>query len=1161
MKKNIPYVMGIDGGVGSLAIALLELNEKGEACSILDGTARIFPAAESAAERRVQKSAMRQHRRKIQRLAEARTLLGEVFGLDENFHKRQEQKDSLGKTIYGNTDEIVLWRGKAASEKIDPLPLARVLYLLMHSRGIRLVRDSESGKMLQANRRMHESMEEFDTVGQFLAKQHRQGESIKSRPEVALKSGFVATRKDIRWEIEKILAEQGEHYPALKEKEEDILKLFAYEKPSKPPAKGKCCYLQHGDEERLRKFHPLAQDKRLFEELCNITVYDKNGKKRAETEGKLTREERERLFEFCRERQENKATQIEKIMRMTDDYDLQLPAFSRRQQKAVKGTEKEAAIKGNLFMCALKGTAFYALWQDSNDQEKEELAEILLEEDEMETAVDKLAPFFPDDFKREEVEDAWEAIKAFPRALTLVGRSATEKLLHAFREGATRLRGENSAESQAGLTHKEEWNGVLYDAPPNRLPYYGDAKALAEDCLGATQHPADPLELRFGRMPNRVVHRFLGELRKVVNLYIKEYGMPTMIHIELGRELSKGEKEREDIQKQNADRRKKNEAYDALTLKYGKTPSRKYRRKMLLFETQRACPYTGRSFAEEDMFNGKTDIDHILPKSATHDDSLSNLVLCHADVNQYKKNRSPYQAFGGGLPAFDRTYDQILTDVKNNRDAYPPAKRWRFREDAMERYEDQERWQRRFLSDNAYAAKRMRRYLLPLMGNDKRIVCLSGGLTSELSYQWGLRNIHKEKQEKQEEQEGKEPAKKVRDDHRHHLVDAITIACTTRSHIQRLQTHFGKREKYKLGEEEKPPQFQAPWQDFRGDVRTFVEDPRRITLRTARIKTDHKTQKTPPAGALHKETLYGLVAQLDSGECIYRLKKSLSDLIADKKKIEHALAFPPADRDAILEAFDQQQKDGKKRLYWGGDKITRVELEAQLEAATNKLTTLKEKIFTAWEQAPHEEDGKKLGEKQRLLRAAQSVYEERKGGRRVRLRRYTEFGRRSLVVIGKEGRGKAQRPQRLVWGRNNAWLDVWHDAELEWDWDVQSLLDSSLGKVMPWQNEDGSAKEGYRQLLRLQKQDTIEMESRFEVKNKPYGFRSLDGQKAHRVLARVQALSKGDVSFRLLESSRADDGDKIRRVSSLEALKQAKIELVYRNPLGKVLKRTKVPRN
>ena len=172
MNKNTPYIMGIDGGVGSLAVALLKLNEKNEACSIVDGTVRIFPAAASAAERRLQKSAMRQHKRKSKRLDEARELLAEVFGLKKDFHKRQEIKHSIGKTIYANSDQVVLWRGKAAAEKIEPLPLARVIYTLMHSRGIRLVRDSESGKMLQANKKMHENMLEGETFGQFLAKLH-----------------------------------------------------------------------------------------------------------------------------------------------------------------------------------------------------------------------------------------------------------------------------------------------------------------------------------------------------------------------------------------------------------------------------------------------------------------------------------------------------------------------------------------------------------------------------------------------------------------------------------------------------------------------------------------------------------------------------------------------------------------------------------------------------------------------------------------------------------------------------------------------------------------------------------------------------------------------------------------------------------------------------
>ena len=48
----------------------------------------------------------------------------------------------------------------------------------------------------------------------------------------------------------------------------------------------------------------------------------------------------------------------------------------------------------------------------------------------------------------------------------------------------------------------------------------------------------------FDEMYNPVVNRALSQSRKLINAVIEEYGMPTMIRVELARDLGRGREER-----------------------------------------------------------------------------------------------------------------------------------------------------------------------------------------------------------------------------------------------------------------------------------------------------------------------------------------------------------------------------------------------------------------------------------------------------------------------------------------------------------------------------------------------------------------------------------------------------------------------------------------
>ena len=265
---------------------------------------------------------------------------------------------------------------------------------------------------------------------------------------------------------------------------------------------------------------------------------------------------------------------------------------------------------------------------------------------------------------------------------------------------------------------------------------------------------------------NPVVHRVLTELRRVVNAVIKRYGKPEKIRIELARELKSTNKERERIVKQNREREKiRAEIAEKIALEAGiQKPSRNdILRVMLAMECNFQCPYSGKSFGMKDIFSGLLEVEHIIPYSRSFDDSFANKTLCIREYNQRKNNRTPYEAFGES-PEFE----QMLARVRHFKGAFAERKLELFEMPEVK----QEEFLSRNLNDTRYASKLAMQYLGSLYGGivDKegrqRIFATSGSCTALIRRIWGGNFLLGE-------------GEKVRDDHRHHAIDALTIALTT----------------------------------------------------------------------------------------------------------------------------------------------------------------------------------------------------------------------------------------------------------------------------------------------------------------------------------------------------------------------------------------------
>lgn len=288
------------------------------------------------------------------------------------------------------------------------------------------------------------------------------------------------------------------------------------------------------------------------------------------------------------------------------------------------------------------------------------------------------------------------------------------------------------------------------------------------DRLPRLDSPECRIELR-----NPVVHRVLTELRNVVNALIARYGKLDRIRIELARNLKNTNREREQDALRMREREKQRQTTaEKIAQEAGiENPSRKDVEKVLLAEEcDYHCPYTGKGFSMTELLHGMTiQVEHIIPFSRSFDDSFSNKTLCETSANGAKNNRTPFEAFSG------ERYQEILERVKHFKGPMAERKLELFK---LEKVDSQEFLERN-LNDTRYASKLAEKYLALLYGGEinpagKRVIfTTSGRCTAMLRRAWGGNYLLGE-------------GEKIRFDHRHHAIDALTIALTTPELVRRI---------------------------------------------------------------------------------------------------------------------------------------------------------------------------------------------------------------------------------------------------------------------------------------------------------------------------------------------------------------------------------------
>ena len=346
-------------------------------------------------------------------------------------------------------------------------------------------------------------------------------------------------------------------------------------------------------------------------------------------------------------------------------------------------------------------------------------------------------------------------------------------------------------------------------------------------------------------------------------------------------------------------------------------------------------PYTGRFIPLARLFTHDYQIEHIIPQSRYFDDSFSNKVICESAVNALKdrmlgmefikERHGQIVELGNGGKATILSIDEyeclVASNYKNNQ-----AK---MRKLLMDDIPDS--FIARQLNDSRYISKLVKTLMSNIVreeGEDqdisKNVITTNGTITDRLKKDWGVNDVwnritlprfrrlneltgtdsftttstngHEIPDMPLELQKG---FNKKRIDHRHHAMDAIVIACTTREHVNLLNNEAAmsknnanryqlshKLRRYEQVEVTKDgerktlsvaKEFLKPWPTFTTDVEaalrsiivSFKQNLRIINKTTNRyqhfengkkklvhqVKGDSWAVRKP----LHKETVFGEV--------------------------------------------------------------------------------------------------------------------------------------------------------------------------------------------------------------------------------------------------------------------------------------------------------------
>lgn len=876
------------------------------------------------------------------------------------------------------------WRCKALSEKLSPEQLIVVFQKINGQI------NNASGYLGDISDRSKELYFNHQTVGQYQMVQ------LDKNPNYSLKNQ-VFYRQDYLNEFEVIWETQAKYHKELTPELKKIIRdvVIFYQRPLKSQ-KGLISFCEFESrkievevdgKKKIKtigcrvcpKSSPLFQEFKIWQRLNDVEVsgmivpnqqQDLFGYSKDYTYGKrrLQQEEKELLFAELNYKEKLSKNEVLKILKKQKDVDINFKELdgNRTQAELFKAYQAIAERSGHDVGDLSKKSAKEMIDCISNIFGTIGInTEILLFNSDLEGK----------EFEQQPMFRLWHLLYSFEGDNSAIGNAKLiEKIQDMFgfeKEYAMVL---------ANVVFKEtgDYSSLSTKAIRKILPHLKDGNDYSVACEYAGYRHSkqsltkeeiqnkvlkDKLELLpRNSLRNPVVEKILNQMINVVNNIVDEYGKPDEIRLELARELKKSAKERDELTKSINETTKLHEQYvEQLQKEFGlshvsRNDIIRYKLYKELESNGHKTLYTNTYIPREKLFSKEFDIEHIIPQAKLFDDSFSNKTLEARQANLDKSNTTAFD-FVATKYGDEFANGEYKTRIEN---LYKDGKISKTKRDKllMKEADIPSGFINRDLRDSQYIAKKAREILEELV---RFVVPTTGSITDRLREDWQLVDIMQELNWNKYDQLGMtemivgrdgQRIRRIKDwtkrnDHRHHAMDALTIAFTKRSFIQYLNNLNARVQKgvddwidldmveiANLSKEDKTKAVYAiekkelyrdnhgklrfnppmPLNEFRSEAKRQLENTlisikaknkvvtRNINVSKKKSGANKKVQLTP-RGQLHLETIYG-----SSKRYVTKEEKVNASFDTDKIKTVASKCY----QEALLSRLNQFGGDAKK---------------------------------------------------------------------------------------------------------------------------------------------------------------------------------------------------------------------------------------------------------
>jgi CRISPR-associated endonuclease Csn1 len=770
------------------------------------------------------------------------------------------------------------WRNDALANVLDLKTIAFIITEINNQI------NQSSGYLGAISDRSKELYFNKETVGEFQYKQLQNNAHSKLKNQVFY-------RQDYLDEFEKIWETQAKFHPELNDKlksEVRDITIFYQRKLKSQKHLISHCEFEKGHK-AIPKSSPLFQEFRIWQNLNNIVVKNETTKE---------------PFLLEEELKQQIAVELQFKENMTDIQLMALCGLKKGSHsvnfKKIEGNRTNTALY-KAFEKILEIEGYEMDFSKMSPSEIKEAIFSIFETIKINTNLFDFDPAIQgNEFDKQPYYQLWHLLYSSEEDEPLK-RSLMTKF--GFKE--------NHIPFLLNINHQADYGSLSAKAIKKVLPHLMDGQIYDQACLlSGYNHSSslttaqnndrilkDTLDLiKKNSLRNPVVEKILNQMINVINAIIADpsMGKPDEIRVELARELKNNNEQRSEMTKAiNKSTTEHEQIRKLLHHEFGihRVTRNDIIRYKLWKETDGISLYTGKTIEASKLFSKEYDIEHIIPKSRLFDDSFSNKTICERQLNIDKSNKTAYSFLEEKLTPEE--FDQFEKRIKS---LFGKISRTKQNKLLMADNEIPEGFIDRQLRETQYIAKKAKEILLEVSRN---VTATIGSVTDKLREDWELIEVMKElnwdkyhKLGLTKEEVGKngERLYKIQDwtkrnDHRHHAMDAITVAFTKPAYIQYLNNLnardinnkkanviLGIESKYLKRDKNNKLRFIAPMPNFREEAKKqlanilisykaknkVVTNNKNIT----KIKggTNQKVQLTP-RGQLHKETVYGKLQQ------------------------------------------------------------------------------------------------------------------------------------------------------------------------------------------------------------------------------------------------------------------------------------------------------------